>query len=109
MSVLVPYSDPGAFGITTELWHCDRYGNRSEQEDPETLGKVVVRFDEDTAPKRTITIDSHDPHAFDSLHDWVTPLVHITDPEGNTVGGPQGLFLVTPPGTTTDAPGSIGQ
>jgi hypothetical protein len=105
----VPYSDPGAIGVMTELWRADRYGNRIAQVDPAILEAGRVDFNEDVAIKRSFSIAVNDPFAFDPLDDWLIPVVAISDPEGNAVRKPQGLFLVTPPSTSTQVSGSIGQ
>lgn len=109
MTRFVPYSDPGAYGIMTELWRADRYGNRIEQIAPSILGAGSITFNEDVAVKRSFSIAVDDPFAFDAFHDWLIPVVAISDPEGNAVREPQGLYLVTPPSTSTEASGSIGQ
>lgn len=108
MDRFIPYANPGAYGITTELWRADRYGNLIEQIDPSLVESGQVSMNEDMTPKRRLAIDVLDPYAFTPLHDWLVPIVALSDPEGNTVAERQGLYLVVPPETVAAPSGVTG-
>lgn len=107
-SIFRPYSSPGSFGISSELWRADRYGNLIEPIDPSLIEPGAVSMDENATPKRTFSIGINDPLAFDVFHDWVVPILSISDPEGNVVSARQGLYLLTPPQTSAEPSGVTG-
>ncbi len=103
MTRFVPYNMPGNYGITTELWRVQRSGALIEQVDPVKVGPMTITCNENVAVKRSATIQTDDPHHFKPFVDYLMPFLYITDPEGNTIGGPQGLYIVVPSGTSMDA------
>ena len=104
----IPVTSPGAYGITTDLWRADRYGTLLSRVDPLLVEAGDVVFNEDATPKRTLSIGVNDPYAFAPFHDWLVPVVTISDPEGNAVSERQGLYLVTPPATSAEPSGVTG-
>lgn len=108
MDRFIPYSQPGAYGITTELWRVQRDGSLIERVDPEHVGTVTVTCNENVPVKRTATVATDEPNAYRPFVDFLMPYLTVSDPEGNTITGPQGLYMVVPSSTSTEAAGSTG-
>lgn len=104
----IPYTQPGAYGITTELWRVRKNGELIKRVDPSKVGAMNIVCNDSVAVKRTATIQTDDPHHFKPFTDFLMPFMYITDPEGNTVGGPQGLYMVVPSSTSTSPTGITG-
>lgn len=103
----IPYTSAGAYGIAVEWWRADRYGNRLEQLDPNMVEAGTVTMNEDATPKRILTLTVNEPDLLALLTDWIMPVATISDPVGNAVSGPQGLYLVNPGTAVTDPMGTI--
>lgn len=104
----IPYAAPGDYGITTELWRTTRTGALVERVDPAAVGQMSITCNENIPAKRQATIQTDAPHTYRPFHDFLMPFLTITDPEGNSVTGPQGLFVVVPSPTSVDASGVTG-
>lgn len=108
MRAFIPYTQPGDYGITTELYRVNRSGDVIEHVDPESIGSITIACNENTNPKRTATIETDYPGDFTPFTDFLMPHMTITDPEGNSVSGPQGIYMVMPSSSITNAGGLSG-
>lgn len=108
MNRFIPYSQPGSFGITTELWRVERDGSLIERVDPLDIGPMSINCNENVATKRIVTIATDSPRSYRPFLDFLMPVLTITDPEGNRISGPQGVYMVVPSNSTTDPNGTTG-
>lgn len=106
--MFTPYSQPGSYGITTELWKVRRDGSRIEKIDPLRLGSIPISCNENVAIKRTASFQTDDPGYFKPFVEFVAPYLTISDPAGNTISGQQGLYVIVPSSSTTDSTGRVG-
>lgn len=108
MNPFIPYTQPGDYRIQTDLYRVHRTGELIEKVDPESIGPMTITCNENIATKRTATIVTDNPEAYRPFLDHLMPFLTIVDPEGNSVSGPQGLYMVMPSNSTTASDGRSG-
>lgn len=109
MDRFIPYIQPGGYGITTELYRVDRNGEILSQVDPDSIGTMTIACSQDTNPKRSATVITDYPGDYTPFTDFLMPYLTISDPEGNRVSGPQGIYMVMPSQSVTAPNGRTGQ
>lgn len=108
MPAFIPYTQPGDYGISTELYRVHRTGDIISRVDPESIGPITITCNEDIATKRVASIATDNPDTYRPFVDHLMPYLTITDPEGNSISGPQGLYMVMPSNSTTNSDGRTG-